>query len=223
MHLVTTYHPIPDAATRWQDAQIYERAYHCDPDGIAARRATSRMHRRWYAAMLDIPAKCDAGFFPDLTPRVVAEFGSGPLGMILETPLAAPGSLAIDPLTFLPEDEARYEKAGMQRLVTPGEWVPEEVAFEEAWICNCLQHTMDPDAVIRAALRATSAVRVFEWVNVPPDRLHLHTLTEGRITGPLVQAGFVCVGETRGERAKRHPIYGDEWRQAFYAGVWVRL
>lgn len=213
---------LTDTTDRWQTAQIAEREYHCTPDGIAERRATSRMHRRWYAAMLDIPAKCDAGFFPDLTPVIVAEFGSGPLGMILETPLAALGSYAIDPLTFLDEDEARYTKAGMQRVVAPGEAIPDGLTFDEAWICNCLQHTIDPDAVIRAALRATQAVRVFEWVDVPTDALHLHTLTEGQITGPLTQAGFRCVAESRGERAKRHPLYGDEWRQAFYAGVWVR-
>jgi hypothetical protein len=206
--------------TQWDQAQAAERAYHCDGD-ITARRATSRMHRRWYAAMLDIPATCDRSFFPGLVPRVVAEFGCGPQGMVLETPLAAPGSLAIDPLTFLPEDEARYEKAGMVRLRHAGE-LPVGHPFEESWVCNVLQHTVNPDAVLAQAVTATRAVRLFEWVDVPTDELHLHVLTEGRLTGPLAQAGFRCVGESRGERAKRHPTHGDEWRQRYYAGVWVR-
>lgn len=207
---------------RWASAQVEELKYHIAEDGFTARRASAKLFRRWYAAMLDIPAKCDREFFPGLVPVTVAEFGCGPGGMILETPLAAAGSYAIDPLTFLPDDEARFAKAGMQRVVMPGEHVPIEMTFEEAWVCNCLQHTLDPDAVMQVAARASQAVRVFEWMGVKTDHLHLHTLTEGRITGPLVQAGFVCVGETRGERAKRHPSYGDEWRQAFYAGVWVR-
>lgn len=205
----------------WDAAQRHEHAYHCDGD-ITAARATSRMHRRWYASMLDIPSPCDAPHLPPTltAPRIVAELGCGPVGMVLETSVAAKGSLAVDPLTFLPEDEARYAKAGMVRVTAPAETIA--AAFEEAWVCNCLQHVQDPDAVMAVAVRATKAVRVFEWVDVPTDRLHLHTITEGRITGPLTQAGFTCIGETRGERAKRHPRHGDEWRQRFYAGVWIR-
>lgn len=208
---------------RWKAAQVKEREYHVSPDRtLLDRRATARAHRRWYATMLDIPVACDKALYPRMVPQQVAEFGSGPQGMILESPMAAPGSFAIDPLTFLERDEALYAAKGMVRIVAPAESLDPAVGFDESWVCNCLQHTIDPDAVLRAALRARSAVRVFEWVDVPTDHLHLHTLTEGQITGPLTQVGFVCVAETRGERAKRHPTYGDEWRQRFYAGVWVR-
>lgn len=206
----------------WEDAQVAERKYHCDEQGMEQRRAVARAHRRWYAGMLEIPTACDRVHMKRLTPQVVAEFGSGPQGMILESPLAAQGSFAIDPLRFLDGDEDKYAARQMRRIIAPAESLPTDLKFDEAWVCNCLQHTMDPDAVMRAAVRALTAVRVFEWVDVPTDRLHLHTLTEGQLTGPLTQAGFVCVAETRGERAKRHPVHGDEWRQRFYAGVWVR-
>lgn len=212
--------PETDITARWQAAQVAEHAYHCRGDTRAAR-TTSRQLRRWYAAMLDIPLTCDRALYPQLVPCVVAEFGCGPVGLVLESPRAGGGSYAIDPLTFDEADEGRYAARAMVRVREPGERVG-ALAFDEAWVCNCLQHTLDPDAVWSQALRAAQAVRVFEWVGVPTDRLHLHTLAEGQLTGPLAQAGFACVGETRGERAKRHPTHGDEWRQRFYAGVWVR-
>jgi hypothetical protein len=62
--------------------------------------------------------------------------------------------------------------------------------YDEAWIYNCLQHTDDPDQIIKNALKAAKTLRIFEWVDIPPHDGHPVELTKEKLdewTGGLGQ------------------------------------
>ena len=50
--------------------------------------------------------------------------------------------------------------------------------YDEVWIYNCLQHTIDPEKIIRNAKRAAKLVRIFEWIECGTSKGHPHELTE---------------------------------------------
>jgi hypothetical protein len=204
-------------ATRaeWVNAQVGERRFHCDDvEGwgthatAAARRVQEAQMRHWYAGMLGIPVEVDPA-------HSVTDFACGPESLLLTYPQAAE-MVAVDPLLFLPEDEARYAAAGVRRVVSPMEHYAGET--DEVWMYNCLQHVLDWDAALRVACRtARHTLRLFDWVDVPTDALHLHTLEESKMRSVLVEEGFWELRAVRGER-----VTFPHMPTRFVAAIWER-
>lgn len=202
---------------RWEAAQRGERTFHCDEHprlpALAVRRLQEEEQRAWYAGMLRIP------LWPAGEPRDVSvtDFGCGPSSLLLATAWRVAGSVASDPLRFTTADEARYAAAGLVRMYDPVE-AHAGPPTDEVWAYNVLQHVQDVELGLAAYARtARTAIRVFEWCRVPTDTLHLHVLTEERLRGPLLAAGWVERRVACG--TARHVPY---WTQDFYAAVWVR-
>lgn len=202
---------------RWIAAQVGERRFHVDvvPEwGHQAdpevRRVRERMMRQWYRGMLDLP---------EYRWVSVTDYGCGPQSLLLDIPGASDvTAMAVDPLKFTADDETRYRVNCVQRYIGAAEYYEGPVT-QEGWMYNCLQHTMDWRKALTTALRHTSDVfRLFEWVEVPTDALHLHTLHEPELRSVLTAAGFTEMGMVRGEftRGKCTP-------SAFYAGIWQRV
>ena len=199
---------------RWVAAQVGERRFHvehveewgrhADPQ---VRRARERVMRRWYAGMLELPETRTAS---------VTDYGCGPQSVLLDIPGHA-RAVAVDPLRFTDEDEAAYAAAGIVRVIGGAEnYAGEPTA--EGWMYNCLQHTRDWEQALRTACRHTAETfRLFEWVEVPTDALHLHTLHEAELRRVLMAEGFREVGVTRGEFGR-----GIVMPTPFYAGLWER-
>jgi hypothetical protein len=201
---------------RWIAAQVGERVFHVEDvpgwGSVEERRTREAEMRRWYAGMLRIPHGDHDADAPSVT-----DFGCGPQSLLLSSRANRVASIGVDPLRFTDADEATYSAAGITRHIGPAETYtgPET---EEAWMYNCLQHTMEPSAVIAAAAKvARHTIRIFEWVEVPTDTLHLHTLHEADLRNALVSHGYSEMYMVRGEAAS-HP----HWAQPFYSGVWTR-
>ena len=203
-------------ATQWMAAQVAERRFHCDhvPEWYThadpnVRRAREYQMRLWYAGMLRIPATVDAT-------ASVTDIACGPQGLLLTFPTLG-RMVAVDPLRFTNADEEAYAFHRIARVILPAEQYDGEPT-DEVWLYNGLQHVMDWEQVLRVACRtATQRVRLFEWVNVQTDALHLHTLTEPELRRVLHDAQFHEVAMVRGETALElsRPTQ-------FYAGIWER-
>jgi hypothetical protein len=201
---------------RWIAAQVGERRFHCDDvegwganTSAAARRVQEHRMRYWYAGMLGIPSEVDVT-------QSVTDFACGPESLLLTYPQAGP-MVAVDPLTFLPDDERRYAEAGITRVVSPMERYTGET--DEVWMYNCLQHVLDWDAALRVACRtARRTLRLFEWVGVPTDALHLHTLEDSKMRSVITSEGFRELRAVRGER-----VVSPYMPTAFVASVWERV
>jgi len=141
------------------------------------------------------------GYSLDVAGARIIDIGGGPTSMLLKTINLAARSLVIDPLMYPMWTYDRYSTKGIDSMICRGEDIYEE-GFDEAWIYNCLQHTDDPDLIIKNALRAAKTIRLFEWVDIPPHDGHPQMITkkmlddaigsEGRLVD-LAEAG--CFGK----------------------------
>lgn len=191
----------------WSRAQEGELRYHLTR---AWRQHGLALHRT-YTALIGIGESECAG-------KTVIDVGCGPHSSLLTVPVAG-GSLALDPLTFAEDDEARYAARGIRRAVSaaedfrPWETPGARATWQEAWCYNCLQHTRDPALVLAHVARyAVERVRLFEWVDVPLDTLHLHRLRPETLRAPFT-------GWAR-ERELTGTWETPNFCQHFYAAVW---
>jgi SAM-dependent methyltransferase len=107
----------------------------------------------------------------------VLDIGGGPSSMLLKVAHDITGSMVIDPIEYPAWTQARYAQRGVRVFVGNAEDVI-FAGFHEAWIYNCLQHTHDPQRIIRNALMAAPVLRLFEWIDIPPHEGHPQMLTE---------------------------------------------
>ena len=63
--------------------------------------------------------------------------------------------------------------------------------YDEVWIYNCLQHTEDPEFIIKNAKRYGKIIRIFEWVNMAINNGHPQLLTEEKLNKWLGGKGKV--------------------------------
>jgi len=195
----------------WTAAQRAERAYWCptDADAWVMRRAAEREQLALYAGLLGITPDTIAG-------RSVLDLGCGPAGLTLTYAPNLARAVAVDPLMFAAEDEARYARSGVRRVVEPAETfrAPNAERFDEAWLYNVLQHVMNPERVVETAQAHADTVRLFEWLHVPASVVHPHVLSAPRLDAAF--AGWRQVRRVEGT-ARAH-----DWTQTFLAVVYER-
>jgi hypothetical protein len=121
------------------------------------------------------------GYSFDVGGARVVDIGGGPVSMLLKAINLRTG-VVVDPLEVPDWVIQRYKAKAIAYVGFGGEeWISERTkslpSFDEAWIYNCLQHTVDPEAVVANAMRAARLVRLFEWIDIPPHEGHPHMLT----------------------------------------------
>lgn len=126
----------------------------------------------------------------DLQGKSVLDIGGGPASLLLKC-VNRGKCVVMDPLEMPYWVKARYEAAGILVEPEPAEHVPYDLAFDEAWIYNVLQHCIDPQKVIENAKRAAKIIRIFEWIDTPSNIGHPNTLTEADLNEWLGGNGMV--------------------------------
>jgi hypothetical protein len=119
------------------------------------------------------------GYSFDVEGKTILDIGGGPTSMLLKT-INLGGGVVIDPLKYPDWTYQRYKAKGIDYEIKRGEDVYEE-GFDECWIYNCLQHTDDPQQIIKNALKAAKVLRIFEWVDIPPHDGHPIELTKYKV------------------------------------------
>ena len=111
------------------------------------------------------------------------DIGGGPCSALLKFNNLGQ-SAVMDPCLYPDWVYYRYRAAGITVLRQPAEdlnWPLEGSRvglFDVALIYNCLQHTIDPERIIRNARAASLEVHIFEWVNIPSHKGHPQELTQ---------------------------------------------
>lgn len=127
----------------------------------------------------------------DLAGRSVLDVGGGPASMLLKT-INGGKRVVLDPCAYPDWVEERYKAAGIGLMRTPAEDYPlDSEPYDEVWLYNVLQHTLSPDAVLRATRSAGRLVRIFEWIDIPPHQGHPHMITRDLIHRWLGPGGTV--------------------------------
>lgn len=160
----------------WEKAQSAE----ADFWGTCADTSDEEYKQRQYATLMGIDGyKESQGLRAErynLRGRSVLDLGGGPVSMLLKCENRG-RSVVVDPTSFPEWVLGRYEAAGIEFICKPAEGLALDGTFDEVWIYNVLQHVQDPEAVIATAKRYGGVVRIFEWVDIPADEKHPHTLT----------------------------------------------
>jgi len=137
----------------------------------------------------------------DMHGAMVLDIGGGPSSLLLKC-VNVEGVVA-DPCEYPAWVAARYECAGITYMQVAGERLGRST-FDEAWIYNVLQHTDNPELVIRNARGAAKIVRLFEWIDTTTNTEHPHSLREAHLNDWLGGTGKT---ETLNMRALRGRCY----------------
>jgi 2-polyprenyl-3-methyl-5-hydroxy-6-metoxy-1,4-benzoquinol methylase len=164
-----------EEAQTWKEAQREERAFWDDCRNTFGEELKQQLYMR---RMGFYPLSSTYGF--DMKGRSVLDVGGGPVSVLLkcinlnmndDTHRAK----VIDPCEYPEWVYARYRQAGIAY-----EHIPAEEMNESGWdvglMYNCLQHVVDPKAIVRKLIAAARVVKIFEWIDVPPHPGHPHQL-----------------------------------------------
>ena len=115
-------------------------------------------------------------FVFDMFGASVIDIGGGPVSLLLKC-INFSGTV-LDPSASYPRwVYDRYSSLGIEYVVDIAENLDDN-GFDEAWIIDSLQHTVNPELVLRNAKKVAKRVRVFEWINTVSSRVSPHIITE---------------------------------------------
>ena len=126
-----------------------------------------------YAKFMGITCKYTSFILPNIS---VLDIGGGPTSVLLKCNGLKSG-LVVDPIEYPKWTRDRYGCMGIGVQIMTGEQI-NYTGFDEAWIYNCLQHTEDPEKIIRNARNAAPVLRIFEWIDIPAHEGHPQELKE---------------------------------------------
>lgn len=169
----------------WEDAQRWEREWH----GNAANSLGEEIKQIAYAKRMGLE------FYNDgKTPynirchgRSIVDIGGGPYSLLLKAHNAT-RKVVVEPMEMPLWVYERYRAAGVEVVSAKGEDIRLE-GFDEAWIYNVLQHVEEPERIVANARRAARTVRIFEWIDTPPNIGHPQTLTREKLDAWLGGSG----------------------------------
>ena len=162
--------------------------------GDCANTFGEELKQTVYADRMGLIAQNIDGHWPvyDLEGKSVLDIGGGPASLLLKTINNGPLFIA-DPCPYPQWVSDRYIAAGILYAKVPGEDLFGEFdfTFDEVWIYNVLQHTQDPELILKNALSLGERVRILEWIDIPPHPGHPHELTQEMLDAALGVQGTV--------------------------------
>lgn len=151
-------------------------------------------------------------YYINLNGKSVIDIGGGPVSLLLKS-VSGSMKTVVDPLAIPEWVKQRYAFADIAFIQSPAEDIRTGVfesgdgkMFDEAWIYNCLQHTMDPEKIIANARKIAKVIRIFEWVDTPAVIGHPQTLTEVKLNKWL--GGFGKVENVNQDGVHGKAYYG---------------
>lgn len=172
----------------WTQEQEWERQWW----GDCVNTFAEETKQITYAHRMGLVNASDGAHWPyyNLQNKSVLDIGGGPSSLLLKTHNRNLCKVA-DPCKYPAWVYARYEIAGIHWAIEAGEKLDLSRNFDEVWIYNVLQHTDDPQAIIRNAKAVAGTIRIFEWINIPPHPGHPQMLLEDELNEWLGGTGTV--------------------------------
>jgi hypothetical protein len=163
----------------WKEDQEFER----DWWGDCSNTFTEEIKQLSYAYKMGLIVSSVGGKWPcyDLQGKNVIDIGGGPVSMLLKSENKGPLCRVVDPCNYPAWVRHRYETVGVGYFQVAGEEIKYDALWDEAWIYNVLQHTMDPELIIKNALSIAPVVRLFEWIDLPAHEGHPQELKADKL------------------------------------------
>jgi 2-polyprenyl-3-methyl-5-hydroxy-6-metoxy-1,4-benzoquinol methylase len=172
----------------WHVEQEWERQWW----GTCVNTFAEETKQITYAHRMGLQNVSDGAHWPyyDLEGKSVLDIGGGPVSMLLKTHNASYRKV-VDPCRYPAWVYARYEIAGINWDIAPGENFDLSHTYDEVWIYNVLQHTDDPELIIANAREVAQTIRIFEWIDIPAHPGHPQMLTKVKLDEWLQGDGTV--------------------------------
>lgn len=194
-------------ASGWENAQIWESKWW----GTCQNTFNEEMKQLLYAQKMGLKGSPDA-YSPykfDAEDKSILDIGGGPVSLLLKCKNLKEGSAVLDPLEVPQWVHDRYEDAKIYHWQEPAETfndneeLGKDLSYDEIWIYNVLQHTKDPQKIIKNARKWAKLIRIFEWVDTIENIGHPHILRAGKLNKWLGGKGkienlkgqFGCTGK----------------------------
>ena len=184
----------------WKEAQDWELDWHINQQ---FNTFNEELKQYTYAALMGLGVYASNHYGInglDFGDKSILDVGGGEVSMLLKS--KAKRRVVVDPLPYPKWVKMRYKEAGIQFLNIKAEEMDFDEVFDEAIIYNCLQHTEDPELIIKKMIQYSKLVRIFEWIDEPISPGHIHILTEEKLNEWLMGEGKVvtlnqnpCVGK----------------------------
>lgn len=173
----------------WNTAQNWEKDWHGTCQNTYGEEEKQLLYANRMGLRTFHNGKSPYNF--DLEGKSVIDIGGGPCSLLLKC-VNGKRLTVVDPLEFPGWVGLRYVIAGIDHQSIKAEDII-ETGYDLALIYNVLQHTDNPDIIIKNALRVAKEVRIFEWIDTPTNEGHPHTLTEEKLNKWLGGEGKVEV------------------------------
>lgn len=173
---------------KWKDHQSWEESWH----GDCINSYWEETKQIVYAKRMGLEATTDNGKYPvyDLKGNSIADIGGGPYSILLKA-INLGKSVVIDPCDYPAWTTHRYITKGIKVEKMPAEDYKSAKVFDEVWIYNCLQHTIDPEKIINNAKAISKIIRIYEWIDNGISIGHPHDLKEDLLNKWLGGVGKV--------------------------------
>ena len=119
----------------------------------------------------------------------ILDVGGGPSSMLLKTHNLKEGKVC-DPINYPQWTKDRYAYKNISVQVVTGEDMVES-GWDEVWLYNVLEHVIDPKKIIKNCLKSGKILRIFEWIDMPPEEGHPHTITQKDLEKWIGQKGHI--------------------------------
>lgn len=171
----------------WELAQVHEAEWW----GSCANTLEEELKQLFYAERMGLPVYWRA---INMGGRSVLDVGGGPASLLLKCCNLGYAKV-VDPCQWPAWVAARYRDAGIEYQRLPAEEMSES-GWDEVWLYNVLQHVRDPEQVVARARKAGKVLRIYEWLEIPADEMHPHTLHMDKLDAWLGARGTVEIVET---------------------------
>lgn len=185
---------------QWQTAQEHERKWW----SLCTNTFGEEVKQLLYAEKMGLEIYDDGNspFNIRADGKKILDIGGGPVSMLLKCDRVR--GTVVDPCDYPAWVKDRYIVAGIEYIKQPAEnsdiYLGRE--YDEAWIYNCLQHTVDPEKIIANAKKVAKTIRIFEWIDHPVNAMHPQMLTEEKLNEWLGGSGKTEILNTRDLQGK---------------------
>lgn len=166
----------------WDEHQKWERNWH----GNCVNEFYEEQKQLEYAPKMGLFVRWDSqGPHIDCHGETICDVGGGPVSLLLKT-LNAGRKMVIDPGDYPGWIRARYTAAGIDYQKQKAEELDTTLAFDEVWSYNLLQHTENPEEIVRRMRKIAKIIRVYDWLEVgvaPGHPQNLHEVDMNRWFG----------------------------------------
>ena len=165
----------------WKTDQKWEQEWH----GNCVNSINEELKQFVYARKMGLKFKQTdkTPYSFDLGGVSVLDIGGGAYSLLLKC-VNFNESLVADPCEYPDWVYARYESADINFAKMPAEKLDTiSKVYDEVWIYNVLQHTMNPKKIIENAYNLSKIIRIFEWIEQGisvghPQNLHEEDLNK---------------------------------------------